>query len=147
MPTTIFQSTSEFLPRASCEKGILIYNIKMAKSLRSKWKQKMKAVKRVRYDAKATETLKKILAIQQIREQEEEAKKDAEMKEKEPTSTEKMDVEKDIYNVKTMRNSKNQYPEWITKKQKRHVSAKALKKKKAKGKKLAANPIWKKAIS
>ncbi|KAK2726483.1 hypothetical protein QYM36_000807 [Artemia franciscana] len=52
----------------------------MAKSLRSKWKQKMKAVKRVRYDAKATETLKKILAIQQIREQEEEAKKDAEMK-------------------------------------------------------------------
>ncbi|CAL7944746.1 unnamed protein product [Xylocopa violacea] len=104
----------------------------MAKSLRSKWRRKCRAVKRERYGAKELERLKKTLGMN------EDGTQDVEMteiskiatvvdaktikentKSKEGTEadgTEKMEVEGGrIYNKKTMLDQYGNYPVWMSK--------------------------------
>ncbi|XP_013416840.1 protein LLP homolog [Lingula anatina] len=117
----------------------------MAKSLRSKWKRKMRAVKRVKNAPKELAKLKKILGT--------EAQKDVDMKElytvtdasnikknKETTSGETMDIDQAPrkYDKKTMRDENGQYPVWMNKKAIKKVRArvKKAKNKKGKGRKL-----------
>merc|ERR1712122_452328 len=62
-----------------------ILNItKMAKSLRSKWKRKMKAEKRVRYGQKERDRLEKMLASYEAEEKERQEQKEKEVMEHEP---------------------------------------------------------------
>ncbi|XP_064633362.1 protein LLP homolog [Lineus longissimus] len=88
----------------------------MAKSLRSKHKRKMRAIKRQKNAPKELEKLKKILGR--------EAQQDVEMKElytvtDAKTMVEKskdgMDVDKEAskYNPKTMKDENGQYPPWM----------------------------------
>ncbi|ELT94985.1 hypothetical protein CAPTEDRAFT_20770 [Capitella teleta] len=112
----------------------------MAKSLKSRRQRKMRAVKRVRYGAKADAALKKVLekGAKQLLEDEEmqelvkvtdakkvvaetEAVKDGEepMEDKEPKK----------YNPKTMRDENGHYPAWMTKKDQRVRQAKNKNKK------------------
>ena len=56
----------------------------MAKSLRSKWKRKMKAEKRVRYGQKERERLEKMLDSYQKEEKERQEQKEKEVMEHQP---------------------------------------------------------------
>ncbi|KAL3257523.1 hypothetical protein MRX96_046471 [Rhipicephalus microplus] len=91
----------------------------MAKSLRSKWKRKMRAKKRERYSVKELAKLKEML--------------DAAAKSNEPLDAEadgqataEMDVDKPVrkYNPKTLRDEHGTYPVWM--------SQRAIRKRKAK---------------
>jgi hypothetical protein len=58
----------------------------MAKSIRSKWKRKMRAIKRVGMDEKVLIRMKKMLAENEKAEREEELEKEKEQKEKAKSS-------------------------------------------------------------
>jgi len=119
----------------------------MAKSLRSKWRRKCRAVKRVRYGEKELARLKKTLGI------DENAPKDVEMsdiqeiatvvdaktikesKDKENTE-EIVDIEKmddgsaRVYNKRTMKDQYGNYPVWMNRrKQLKHKKGRAKTKK------------------
>ncbi|XP_076249669.1 protein LLP homolog [Calliopsis andreniformis] len=103
----------------------------MAKSIRSKWRRKCRAIKRERYGAKELERLKKTLGIN------ENGSKDVEMSEiseiatvvdaktiKENTNSkgdteangsEKMDVDNGsrVYNKRTLKDQYGNYPVWM----------------------------------
>ncbi|KOX72637.1 Protein LLP like protein [Melipona quadrifasciata] len=94
----------------------------MAKSLRSKWRRKCKAIKRVRYGAKELERLKKTLGIDKN------GATDIEMSEiskiatatedkQAETNSETMDVDTNerVYNKRTMRDQYGNYPVWMNK--------------------------------
>ncbi|XP_054160130.1 protein LLP homolog [Oppia nitens] len=100
----------------------------MAKSLRSKWKRKMRSVKRVKYGEKE---LKKLLSIVEISKQKEiarESAKDVEMKpigsnkqtaeetESEPMTTNILEREASR-SKKTLRDQFGQYPQWMNKRE------------------------------
>nr|XP_003702432.1 PREDICTED: protein LLP homolog [Megachile rotundata] len=103
----------------------------MAKSLRSKWRRKCRAVKRERYGAKELDRLKKTLGINENGSQDVEMSEISEIatvvdakKIKENTKT-KQDAEADgtdmmevdsngrVYNKKTMRDQFGNYPVWM----------------------------------
>ncbi|CAK9805142.1 Protein LLP homolog [Anthophora plagiata] len=106
----------------------------MAKSLRSKWRRKCRAVKRERYGAKELERLKKTLGVNDNGTQDvemseiskiatvvnaETIKENAKTNEdKEAQDAERMDVDsvgKRIYNKRTMRDQYGNYPVWMNK--------------------------------
>ena len=62
----------------------ILHITKMAKSLRSKWKRKMKAEKRVRYGQKERDRLEKMLASYEAEEKERQEQKEKEVMEHEP---------------------------------------------------------------
>jgi len=117
----------------------------MAKSMRSKWKRKMRAVKRIRYGAKELAQLHKLVELDKV------GQKDFALKElvtvsedlKSRSSTTAlqdsdagtMDVDAK-YNAKTLKDEHGQYPTWMNQNamQKRKVKSKnvkRIKKKKA----------------
>ncbi|XP_078042923.1 protein LLP homolog [Augochlora pura] len=102
----------------------------MAKSLRSKWKRKCRAVKRERYGAKELARLKKTLGVTENGSQDTEMtdiseiatvvnakflKDNANTKDTEEGEVNKMDVDKEakVYNKKTMRDQYGNYPVWM----------------------------------
>ncbi|XP_034943979.1 protein LLP homolog [Chelonus insularis] len=106
----------------------------MAKSLRSKWRRKCRAVKRERYGAKELERLKKTLGLDESGHQDVNMSEISEIatvtnvqtiknqlnsaiKNKESSNnTEEMDVDnKRIYNNKTMKDQYGNYPVWMNK--------------------------------
>ncbi|XP_053975813.1 protein LLP homolog [Hylaeus volcanicus] len=103
----------------------------MAKSLRSKWKRKCRAIKRERYGAKELERLKKTLCIDEYGSQDAEmaeiseiatvvdAKtiRENEKAKKTETDGQKMDVESSnvrVYNKKTLKDQYGNYPIWMS---------------------------------
>nr|CAH7756644.1 unnamed protein product [Callosobruchus chinensis] len=122
----------------------------MAKSIRSKWKRKCRAVKRERYGKKELERLKKTLGIVD----EPGKSSDVPMKESEEIITfttadeikKKRDEPKDImdvsemddiqkkFNPKTLRNENGAYPVWLHPRKVKKGKGKKQKIKKAKGK-------------
>lgn len=122
----------------------------MAKSIRSKWKRKCRAVKRERYGKKELERLKKTLGI----DNEQSTSKDVnmqdisdmvtltsaqEIKEKNNSTADnvmghmEMEQIKSKFNPKTLRNKNGAYPVWLHPRKIKRVSKKT-KKAKAKGK-------------
>ncbi|CAH0546127.1 unnamed protein product [Brassicogethes aeneus] len=122
----------------------------MAKSMRSKWRRKCRAVKRERYGKKELERLKKTLGIDDTKEE-----KDVQMKEvseivtfttadkiKEKKKDEKDDMVTDVdlmdikkkFNTRTLRNENGAYPVWVHPR-KRKVTKNKKGNKKGKGKK------------
>ncbi|XP_076643669.1 protein LLP homolog [Halictus rubicundus] len=102
----------------------------MAKSLRSKWRRKCRAVKRERYGAKELDRLKKTLGIMENGSEDTEMndisqiatvvdakslKDNTKTKNTEKDDTDVMDVDKDskVYNKRTMRDQHGNYPVWL----------------------------------
>ncbi|XP_015781194.1 protein LLP homolog [Tetranychus urticae] len=110
----------------------------MAKSLRSKFKRKMRAIKRVRYGQKELDRLKKMLAEAANNESIELAKpKEIDMKATEETKANSdkkdenfMEIEKPKRNAKTLMDQHGTFPVWVHPRQRR----KLLKRNKAKKK-------------
>merc|ERR1711973_116640 len=128
---------------------------KMAKSLRSKWKRKMRAVKRVRYGEKEAKMLNKIVEGAKQRREEmekehqpqplgEEAPADGDQNAKDiengDPSMEVVDGKKSAVSGKTLKNEHGNYPVWVSKrkiaqikhkknKTTKHVEGKVLKQK------------------
>merc|ERR1712241_1379522 len=97
---------------------------KMAKSLRSKWKRKMRAVKRVRYGEKEAKMLNKIIEGAKARREEMEKEHKPEPlgeglveNGEDKVALEGMDVEKKASSVsaKTLKNEHGNYPVWVSK--------------------------------
>merc|ERR1712047_170667 len=94
-------------------------SIKMAKSLRSKWKRKMKAEKRVKYGEREDKRLIKMLeAAEELKKQD---GQDAVMMTNEPKEAviteegDSMDTSvKPKYNSKTMKDEHGNYPAWMS---------------------------------
>ncbi|KAJ8979657.1 hypothetical protein NQ317_006368 [Molorchus minor] len=125
----------------------------MAKSLRSKWKRKCRAVKRDRYGKKELDRLKKTLGIEDTQNATNVPMKElaevitfttaTDIKEKRRTEQKdevvtSMDMEeiKSKCNTKTLRNEHGAYPVWVHPRKIKKISNKRKKvgKKKAKGK-------------
>lgn len=96
----------------------------MAKSIRSKWKRKCRAIKRVRYGEKELERLKKTIANDPLSKKEvkdlipdvEEVanvKTPAEVKNKEQTVSMDLDEIKKDFNSKTLRDKNGAFPIWV----------------------------------
>ncbi|XP_060536674.1 protein LLP homolog [Cylas formicarius] len=114
----------------------------MAKSIRSKWKRKCRAIKRIRYGQKELEILKKTLGNEYQNENEAMAVTnlkdvsntdvDNETHLPEP-SKEHMDIDeiKNEFNTRTLRNKNGAYPVWLHPRKIR--CSKKAKKRKAKG--------------
>merc|ERR1739842_59771 len=116
----------------------------MAKSLRSKWKRKMKAEKRVRYGQKERDRLEKMLASYDKEEKERQEQKEKELMEHEPqvlgaTEERTEEKEKDAmdtssskqapkHSSKSLKSQHGNYPKWM--------SNRKIQKAKNKGKKL-----------
>jgi len=78
----------------------------MAKSLRSKWKRKMKAIKRVRYGEKERVVLEKML---------DDAKASGSLKTAQDIKDDAMDVTaKSEHNHTTYKNEHGNYPKWMS---------------------------------
>nr|CAI5831418.1 unnamed protein product [Callosobruchus analis] len=122
----------------------------MAKSIRSKWKRKCRAIKRERYGKKELERLKKTLGIVDepgkssdvpMKECEEiitfTTAEEIKKKREEPKDimdvTEMDDIQKK-FNPKTLRNENGAYPVWLHPRKIKKSKAKKQKSKKAKGK-------------
>lgn len=82
----------------------------MAKSLRSKWKRKMRAIKSVRYGVKEKVMLDKMVE-QTLAREEVEVKTVKDIKEDAVMETET----KSEFNPKTMLNKDGNYPKWMNK--------------------------------
>ncbi|GMT24382.1 hypothetical protein PFISCL1PPCAC_15679, partial [Pristionchus fissidentatus] len=109
--------------------------LQMAKSLRSKFKRKMRTLKREKNAGKADKMLATVVA----KLAEHETKQDAVMGD-EPAKTMdgKMETgEKSSLNLKTMKKADGNYPSWISAKKKRDLARKA-REEKAKKKQLAS---------
>jgi len=94
----------------------------MAKSLRSKWKRKMRAVKRVRYGVKEKAMLEKMVSQSKKSE-------DVEMK----TAQDIKDAQaiKSEFSSKSFKNKDGNYPKWMSKQKiKKIKDRKKIKKKK-----------------
>ena len=111
----------------------------MAKSIRSKWKRKCRAIKRERYGKKELERLKKTLGI----EESESVSKDVNMSElsqvanvvaAKTTQADQMDTDtnKRVFNPRTLRDQHGAYPVWL---HPRKTTKNKVKKKGKKGKK------------
>merc|ERR1712079_37005 len=103
---------------------------KMAKSLRSKWKRKMKAEKRVRYGQKERDRLEKMLASAAKEEKERQEEKEKEHMEHEPQvlgANEEKTEEKDKdamdtssskqapkHSSKSLKSQYGNYPKWMS---------------------------------
>lgn len=101
----------------------------MAKSIRSKWKRKCRAVKRIRYGEKELDRLKKVLAndplakniIRDVEQEQKEGNKipesviDVESASTEQEQTSSMDIEeiKKEFNPKTLRDKNGAFPVWL----------------------------------
>jgi len=94
----------------------------MAKSLRSKWKRKMKAIKRVRYGAKETARLEEMLKAAKENEDNQEASMPGvqfvsvdtfSKKESNEDELEGMEMDVTKRNPKTLRDEHGQYPVWM----------------------------------
>jgi len=129
----------------------LLAFFKMAKSLRSKWKRKMKAVKRVRYGEKERKMLDKIVANAEERKRllaEEHKPQALGADGEEPVAAkdggeDTMEVEskKSKVNARTLKDDHGTYPVWVSKrkiskikskgknKTTKHVEGKVVKKK------------------
>jgi len=104
----------------------------MAKSLRSKWKRKMKAVKRVRYGEKEKAVLNKII---------DEAKATGALKSGQDIKEDAMVMDTTIksdHSTTSLKNSHGNYPQWVSKrkiqqmkkvKQKKKITKKQAQKK------------------
>ncbi|KDR20656.1 protein LLP homolog [Zootermopsis nevadensis] len=122
----------------------------MAKSLRSKWKRKMRAIKRERYGKKELALLKKVLGIDENGDTEmkdidniatvidaksiQEKRKDVpEEKSIEEAGKVLMEIDqvKPKYNKKTLRDECGNYPEWLSR---REVKKRAIVNRKRKDK-------------
>jgi len=80
----------------------------MAKSLRSKWKRKMKAIKRVRYGEKERAVLEKMI---------DDAKTSGSLKTAQDIKDDAMDTTaKSEHNHKTYLNEHGNYPKWMSRK-------------------------------
>merc|ERR1711913_195842 len=94
---------------------------KMAKSLRSKWKRKMRAEKRVRYGAKERAKLEKMCAAAKEREVAE-LKTASEIREAAMDSTSEIredamdSTSKSGHSQKTYKNEHGNYPKWMSRK-------------------------------
>ncbi|XP_046397260.1 protein LLP homolog [Ischnura elegans] len=117
----------------------------MAKSLRSKWKKKMRAVKRVRYGKKELEKLKLIVGtgsktdvdMENISEIATVTDATAIKEKKESEDVESMEVGDRKFNKKTFRDQNGTFPVWMSQRQvkKKTKSIQQKKKKKSKSKK------------
>jgi len=122
----------------------------MAKSMRSKWKRKMRAVKRVKYGAKELAKLNKLVELDKVGQKDfamnELVTVSEDLKHRNTTGTTEMQdneasngnvMEVDArHNRKTLKDEHGQYPAWMNQKamQKRKVKAKNIKRiKKKKG--------------
>jgi len=115
----------------------------MAKSLRSKWKRKMRAIKRERYAKKELTRLKKVLGIEENgdvemknieniatvvdakaikADTEDVSKENVVQEENEGEEKELMQVDpvKQKYNKKTLRDEHGNYPEWMSRREVRN---------------------------
>ena len=116
----------------------------MAKSLRSKWKRKMKAVKRVRYGEKEKKALQKIVETAAERIKKVEAEHEPQVLGNTADDSVQMETEasskKSTVNAKTLRDDHGTYPVWVSKrkvakmkktknKTTKHVEGKIVKKK------------------
>ena len=115
----------------------------MAKSLRSKWKRKMKAEKRIKYGEREEKRLIKMLeAAKELKEQDGDDKVmeptvvESESKEHIPADDENaMDTSaKAKYSLKTMKDEAGNYPKWMSNRR-----VEKMKKKNAKAKKQTSN--------
>jgi len=98
----------------------------MAKSLRSKWKRKMRAEKRIRYGEKERAKLEKMLESYKNEKSRDGNEKEAEMKDESKTDeiievlaigeeqVEKMDTRTRAHNSKTLRDENGTYPVWMS---------------------------------
>merc|ERR1711931_247475 len=144
-----FKQNPDFVKKETLKR--VVYLTKMAKSLRSKWKRKMKAVKRVRYGEKEAKVLNKI--VEGAKQRREEMEKEHQPKllgegyvlrtpeEGNDSNMEVTDGKKaSAVNGKTLKNEHGNYPVWVskrkiaqikTKKNKttKHVEGKVLKQK------------------
>ncbi|XP_067131899.1 protein LLP homolog isoform X2 [Centruroides vittatus] len=96
----------------------------MAKSLRSKWKRKMKKIKRERYAQKELVALKKVLSLQETR--------DTLMKDIDSVAVPMEDDSKRKYSSKTKRDEYGTYPVWMNQRAIRKLKGKKKAGKKAK---------------
>lgn len=122
----------------------------MAKSLRSKWKRKMKAIKRVRYGEKETarlkDTLQKGADVKALEEAGVVVRTASDIRQKAsnffPLLEERMEtpLATSEHNTRTLRNKEGNYPKWMSKTKvdklkkvtKKKKAVKKLAKKKAK---------------
>lgn len=115
----------------------------MAKSIRSKWRRKCRAIKRERYGKKELERLKKTLGIDQDSDKQNiemcDVSKIATVKKANEITTSKSednemetDATKRIFNPKTLKDQHGSYPIWV---HPRKIMKKSKKGKKGKGKK------------
>lgn len=119
----------------------------MAKSIRSKWKRKCRAVKRVRYGEKELVRLKKTLGIDENNQDVEMRSSAATIVKVVPKRNMKLNVEKvqesnstdankRVYDPKTMRDQNGCYPVWMNQRRiRKNRKIKKNKKKKATKKK------------
>ncbi|XP_012229056.1 protein LLP homolog [Linepithema humile] len=122
----------------------------MAKSLRSKWRRKCRAVKRERYAAKELQRLKKTLGIDDSVSKDVEmsditeiatvvdakkVKEDVKAKQAVNTNEEQMEVEgARVYSRKTLRDQYGNYPVWMSQKKIKHKKGRAKSQKAKSGK-------------
>uniref|UniRef100_A0A7N4PX09 Protein LLP homolog n=2 Tax=Sarcophilus harrisii TaxID=9305 RepID=A0A7N4PX09_SARHA len=137
---------------ATCDSGLVAY-VKMAKSLRSKWKRKMRAEKRKKNAPKELSRLKSILKIDGDVLMEEvkdiatvvapgkfKEKADCEEKDQEGESKMEVDVKR---NKKSLLDEHGQYPVWMHPRQRKKLKAKRGKgKNKVKAAKAAKGLAW-----
>merc|ERR1711879_855374 len=96
----------------------------MAKSLRSKWKRKMRAIKRVRYGEKERAVLEKML---------DEAKASGELKTAQEIKDDSMDTTvKSAHSHTSYKNEDGNYPKWMSKRKVEKIKKIEKKKKTAK---------------
>ncbi|XP_069705208.1 protein LLP homolog [Periplaneta americana] len=130
----------------------------MAKSLRSKWKRKMRAIKREQYGKKELARLKKMLGIEDENGdiemknistiatvvdaksipsvQDEPSKENAAVRVEEGEEVMEVDKVKEKYNKRTMRNEHGNYPQWMSSREvRRRAIANKVRKQKQKKKK------------
>merc|ERR1711976_172979 len=108
-------------------------SIKMAKSLRSKWKRKMKAEKRIKYGEREDKRLIEMLeAAEELKKQD---GQDAVMNDNEPEQKEETVVEdtmdttvKPKYSSKTLKDEHGNYPAWMSMRRIQKAKKKAAKK-------------------
>ncbi|KAL1494563.1 hypothetical protein ABEB36_010141 [Hypothenemus hampei] len=122
----------------------------MAKSIRSKWRRKCRAVKRVRYGEKELERLKKVLANDPVNKAKEvqelitnieeiaNVKSAEEIQGDQDKNNTVMDVDelKKEFNHKTLRDKNGAFPVWV---HPRKIKATSKKNKKKKKKELKSN--------
>lgn len=117
----------------------------MAKSIRSKWKRKMRSVKREKYGKKELEMLKQVRAAAEASKQQNMETsalftvKTSEDLRKDEQNADKMETDEKHRNPKTLRDEHGQYPVWmnqraIAKRKKIAQKQKKAKKGKKKGK-------------